>query len=97
MGIGHCGQERLSCGSAVADRGWLLHLEQARSGWPLIATDLSRPRFGGVFLRTPPCRQVASSAGPARATAKGIGNSGAQTNNFVLLTVGVLPALSLAT
>src|SRR5450759_2706467 len=27
MGIGHCGQERLSCGSAVADRGWLLHLE----------------------------------------------------------------------
>src|ERR1035437_9169739 len=27
MGIRHCGQERLSCGSAVADRGWLLHLE----------------------------------------------------------------------
>src|ERR1035441_8534352 len=27
MGKGHCGQERLSCGLAVADRGWLLHLE----------------------------------------------------------------------
>src|SRR5450759_575188 len=29
MGIGHCGQERLSCGSAVADRGWLLHWSTA--------------------------------------------------------------------
>ena len=29
MGIGHCGQERLYCGSAVADRGWLLHLHQS--------------------------------------------------------------------
>src|SRR5471030_1890092 len=27
MGKGHCGQERLSCGLAVAERGWLLHLE----------------------------------------------------------------------